>query len=419
MAKTDTVVTTTEADDLHKPPIYYVRKRLFKNKPAIAGLIIIIVSVVIATLGYLIMPDKTPNAHTQTVQVQLQSPGFSVKMLRKRIDRPVDEKGFFGLLFLGQEEHYDYIPIVGDYKLDEENLIVYATEFGGATQLKAFELVDLVEPLYAGISDKLEGDNNFKIEGDKITYLDFDEKEVVITKEDILNKFKEEGSFTKTYYLGTDSFGRDVLSRLILGVRISLGIGMVSVFISLLVGVFLGSVAGFFGGRVDDFIMWFMTVVWSIPGIMLVIAISLALNSRGVWTAFVAVGLTMWVEIARVIRGQILSVKEKTYIEAARALGIRSLRIIYVHILPNIFGPLIVISTSNFATAILMEAGLSFLGLGVQPPTPSWGGMVSEGRERMLEHFYLILLPSLCISIMVLAFNLFGNGLRDAYDPKG
>jgi peptide/nickel transport system permease protein len=163
-----------------------------------------------------------------------------------------------------------------------------------------------------------------------------------------------------------------------------------------------------------------MTVVWSIPGIMLVIAISLALQSKGIWVAFVAVGLTSWVEIARVVRGQIISIKEKLFVEAARALGIGNQRIIFVHILPNIMGPLIVIATSNFASAILTEAGLSFLGLGVQPPMPSWGIMINEGYHTMgtVDSWHLILFPSLCICITVLAFNLFGNGLRDAYDPQ-
>ncbi|NJO02878.1 MAG: ABC transporter permease, partial [Bacteroidia bacterium] len=168
-----------------------------------------------------------------------------------------------------------------------------------------------------------------------------------------------------------------------------------------------------------SFILWFMTVVWSIPGIMLVIAISLALG-RGILVAFIAIGLTTWVEIARVVRGQIMSVKQKLYVEAARAMGMQNGRIIRVHILPNIFGPMIVIMTSNFASAILTEAGLSFLGLSAQPPMASWGVMVQEGFGLITSPggIYLVLFPSLCIALMVLAFNLFGNGLRDAYDPK-
>jgi ABC-type dipeptide/oligopeptide/nickel transport system permease subunit len=157
-----------------------------------------------------------------------------------------------------------------------------------------------------------------------------------------------------------------------------------------------------------------------VPSIMLVIAISLALNSKGIWVSFVAVGLTMWVDVARVVRGQFLSLKEKTYIEAVTVLGLPRYRIIINHLLPNMTGPLIVIATANFASAILMEAGLSFLGLGVQPPAPSWGMMVSEGFQLIgtKAGLFLVLLPSVLISLLVLSFNLLGNGLRDAYDPK-
>jgi peptide/nickel transport system permease protein len=205
-----------------------------------------------------------------------------------------------------------------------------------------------------------------------------------------------------------------------LGTRISLGIGLVAVLISVSLGVVIGALAGYFGGWVDKAMLFLMTVVWSIPGIMLVIAISLALDSRGVWVSFVAVGLTMWVEVARVVRGQFLSLKEKTYIEAGKVLGLPQSRLIFRHILPNMTGPLIVIATANFASAILMEAGLSFLGLGVQPPAPSWGMMVNEGFQLIgaQSGLFLVVLPSVCISLLVLSFNLLGNGLRDAYDPK-
>ena len=182
----------------------------------------------------------------------------------------------------------------------------------------------------------------------------------------------------------------------------------------------LGAIAGFFGGFIDDVISWLMTVVFSIPSIMLVIIISIGLQSKGIWVTFLAVGVTMWVEIARVVRGQIIGIKEKLYIEAARAFGLSNRRIIFKHILPNIMGPIIVIATANFASAMLIEAGLSFLGLGVQAPTPSWGIMINEGYKAIgsRDSWHLIVLPSICISITVLAFNIFGNGLRDAYDPQ-
>jgi len=181
------------------------------------------------------------------------------------------------------------------------------------------------------------------------------------------------------------------------------------------VGISLGSAAGFFRGRTDDIIMWFINVVWSIPTLLLVIAITFALG-KGFWQIFVAVGLTMWVEVARVVRGQMMSIREKEFVEAGFALGYSKLRIIVKHILPNIISPVIVISAANFAAAILIEAGLSFLGIGVQPPVPSWGNMIKEYYSYIVLDSGYLALPGVAIVIMVLAFMTLGNSLRDALD---
>jgi peptide/nickel transport system permease protein len=209
-----------------------------------------------------------------------------------------------------------------------------------------------------------------------------------------------------------------MLSRLILGARVSLSVGFIAVLISLVVGITLGSLGGFFGGKMDDIVVWLINVVWSLPTLLMVIAITFALG-KGFWQVFVAVGLTMWVEVARVVRGQILSVREAYYVDAARALGYSNLRIILRHVIPNIISPVIVISAANFASAILIEAGLSFLGLGVQPPTPSWGSMIKENYAFIiLDAAYLAILPGIAIMLLVLAFMLVGNALREALDVK-
>ncbi len=222
----------------------------------------------------------------------------------------------------------------------------------------------------------------------------------------------------KTFWLGTDRFGRDYLSQLMIGTRVSLSVGLISVIISLVIGIFMGAVGGYYRGWVDNMIVWLINVIWSIPTLLLVIAITFALG-KGFWQVFIAVGLTMWVEVARVVRGQILGIREKEYVEAARALGFSDFRIIFHHILPNVMAAVIVISAANFASAILMEAGLSFLGFGVQPPVPSWGSMIKENYGYIvLDYAYLAVLPGIAIMLMVLAFMLMGNALRDALDVR-
>ena len=218
--------------------------------------------------------------------------------------------------------------------------------------------------------------------------------------------------------MGTDKFGRDILSRLIIGVRVSLAVGLVTVVLSLFIGVVLGSVAGYYRGRSDDIIMWFINVIWSIPTLLLVFAITLVLG-KGFWQVFIAIGLTTWVNVARLIRGQVMGIKELEFVEAGRALGYSSARIIVRHILPNVMGPVIVIAASNFASAIVIEAGLSFLGIGVQPPQPSWGLMINENYNFIItRNPMLALAPGFAIMILVLAFNMLGNGLRDALQVK-
>lgn len=401
----------------NKTPYYYVGKRLRQNKPAMVSLVFIIVAIIVALLGYIIMPDNTPLANDGAVQIAKQPPGFSCTFLKTRKNIHQYGRSFLHNALYGKESAYTLEPIES-YKLQDYTIMAVPY---GSTQAREFDLVATTLPLYVGRSQKLNAQaDRYVINGNQVRYLDLDEQVQQTTLQELTATFEQDNIENRYYLLGTDQAGRDLLSRLMYGARISLSIGFMAVIIALLLGVSLGAIAGFFGGITDRVITWFMSVVWSIPGIMLVIAISLALQSRGLWVAFLAVGLTMWVDIARVVRGQILSLKEKAFVEAARSFGFGNFRIIFKHILPNMIGPLIVIATANFAAAILLEAGLSFLGLGVQPPTPSWGTMIDEGRYLIgtPAGWYLILPPALSICLMVLAFNLLGNGLRDAFDPK-
>lgn len=219
------------------------------------------------------------------------------------------------------------------------------------------------------------------------------------------------------HLLGTDEFGRDILSRLIFGSRISLQVGLVAVSISLLAGGTIGAVAGYFGGRVDNILMRIMDVQLAIPTILLAIVISAALGP-GLFNLMVAVGITSIPRFARLMRASVLSIKGMEYIEAARAMGAGHTRIILLYILPNCMAPLIVQSTLSVANAILFAATLSFLGLGIQPPFPEWGGMLSAARPYLRNNAYMSIFPGLAIMITILALNFLGDGLRDALDPK-
>jgi len=383
--------------------------RFLRNRIAFGSLVFIGIVAFIAIIGYCVTPDKSPMVNEQNLLLATLKPGSFVPVLKIRKNQDVPERNIFYRLLYGQENRYTEYPLT-KYRFsgDSVNVTEYGKDFPGLEF--SFHLADVVYPLYepSGIVKN----------GDQFQFISRDGKLVKTTSEELRNRIVKENVSKKTFYLGTDRFGRDVLSQLILGARISLSVGFISVAISLLIGIFLGAIAGYFGGRTDALISWLINVVWAVPTLLLVIAITFALG-KGFWQVFIAVGLTMWVEVARVVRGQFLSLREKEFVEAARALGYRNFRIIFRHILPNAMAPVIVISAANFASAILLEAGLSFLGIGVQPPMPSWGSMIKENYPYIiLDYAYLAILPGLAIMFVVLAFMLVGNGLRDALDVR-
>jgi peptide/nickel transport system permease protein len=386
-------------------------KAFKRNKIAVIGLVFIILSVVTAVLGYLIMPDPTPLANNMTIQLSIKKPGAEFTMLRIRKSDPVDTLGFFNRMLFGQPSFYKDVPVTG-YHFVKDSLY-YDGYIGGEDkpEKKAYNIFEVVtggKVTYAGngvaITDPCGKKTKF-ILSDPL-YKRFTDQ--IIAHQIIKRKF----------WLGTDVYGRDLLSRLILGARVSLAVGFMSVIISLLLGITIGSIAGYFGGWIDGALSWLMNILWALPALLLVIAISFALG-KGLWQIFIAVGLSMWVEVGRLVRGQVLSLKQVEFVEAARSMGFNNARIIRRHILPNIIGPILVLASSNFASAILLEAGLSFLGFGAQPPMPTWGSMIKEHYGYIImDSAYLAILPGLAIMLMVYAFNLVTVGVRDAFDIK-
>jgi len=339
------------------------------------GLVFILFTALLSTFAYLLIGDQSPNANNQKAEIALKSPGFSSSGLLLKNNRHELNVGFIQRLAFGAEKPYDWYPIK-EAKLVQEGIEV-KTHYD---QLKIIPIKDL-----------------------------YNQNANVHLEDHIANH---------KFWLGTDRYGRSISSRLVLGIRISLLVGLLAVIISLSVGVFIGGIGGYFGGWIDRVVMFLINVMWSIPTLLLVFAIVLAFG-RGLGVIFLAVGLTMWVDVARIVRGQVKKIKEEQFVQAAKSIGVKDFRILFRHILPNIIGPILVIGAANFATAILIEAGLSYLGFGVRPPMPSIGNMLNEHYGYAITGKpALALVPAVTIMLMVLSFNLLGSGLRDVFDVK-
>ena len=337
-------------------------RKLFKQSLFVTGFSVCAFFFVLGILGYSITPDSSVDANQIMPEWASLSPGTQVKYVEKNRIAP---RAFFYWL-TGDDGLGELISVSDGDKTSLKNNSI--TFFNDKTGLVKTVLLD-------------------SIEGRKIQ--------------------------SRKFILGTDRFGRDIYSRLVIGTRVSLSIGFLSMMISLIIGVFIGLISGYFGGKIDLVLTWLITVFWSVPTLLIALGLSFFLG-KGYFQVLLATGLSSWVEVARVVRGQTMQMKNREFILSAKITGFSSFYIMFKHILPNLKGSLSVLATTNFAAAILLEAGLGFLGLGVAPPTPSWGIMVKENLGYLvLDQAYLAIIPGLAIMILVMAFNLMSMGFKD------
>ena len=351
--------------------------KYFNNIPYYFSLFFILICFFVSIFSFFIIPDKTTNANTMNLSIQSMKPGFNVDVLTV----PNFERKSLKSYFFGLNKPIEQYPI---------NYYWFSKDSINFTLFNKFEENPEIKSIHLNRFDN----NHSNVQNN-----------VQINQLHIKNNYVT----NKTFLFGTDIYGRDLFSRVLLGTRISLSIGIMAVLISTFIGLFFGSLGGYFGGLIDKIVVYIINVFWSIPTLLLVIAISLSLG-KGFWQVYIAIGFSVWVDVARLVRGKVISEKNKDYISASKILGFNNFKIIISHILPNIAGPILIIAAANFASSILLESGLSFLGIGTQPPLPSWGYMIKENYQYIiLGNAYLALTPAICLVLLVSSFMFISN----------
>lgn len=352
-------------------------KKFIETITGPAALVVIVAWLLIAIFAVVLSSDKTPYANNMNGNLALRSPGFSC-LIYNPIANAKDTatvsfftKHFWGVKQIGRE-----IPVY-DYHFNNKSVSI--------------QIYDRGVPKETIVVNRLNQDTT---------------------------AWKKSHFSIKHFSWGSDKRGRDLKSQVFHGARISILVGFFSLSIALFIGITMGLVSGYFGGKIDAFIQFIVSIMWTLPTFVLVLAFSVSLG-KGLWQMMLAIGLVSWVDIARLVRGQVLSIKEKEYIQATKILGYSNVRILFRHILPILRGNILIVASANFASAILLEAGLSFLGMGVEPPTPSWGMLIQEHYTFItFGRAYLALIPGLCLASLVLSVNLLSNAMRDVFDER-
>lgn len=378
--------------------------RRFQDRQVnLIGLYFLIFLVVTSFANLLFRPDKTQFANEQHLELAKLKPLSKVQYLKIRKNEVNNEDA---------ASEFRRVPL-SSIEIQEKAVRLKIRNTNGIEEYRHFSLLDVFYPLRSDVITKAD-----LWKGDTFQFEDMTGSVHSIRFTELRDRLKNEAIITRRYLLGTDQYGRDLLSRLLAGSGISLGVGFLSVFSALIFGISIGMISGYFGGSVDRILNWIMNVIYSLPAILLVFGITVIIGT-GVFAVIVGISLVLWVEMARIIRGEVISIRNKEYINAARLIGVSDTRILLKHVLPNLTGPIIILSAGNFADAILLEAGLSFLGIGIQPPKPSWGGMIRELYGYIItDGAYMAIVPGLAIVLMVMAFLIVSQGLKEALESN-
>ncbi len=363
-------------------------------------LVLVAVLAGLTIFSLLISPDTTPHANEGSVLIQKKLPGYTTTILKVKKNVATDQPSLLEKIWYGTTPDYLFIP-VDSFFLEGWDVVFFPA---GIVEARRMTLADACFSLGSQLN----------YEEDIVRFTDIRGNQEMWSRQYLILHFNANVPDQRFYLLGTDRSGRDMWSRLLRGARISLGIGIAATLIATVLGLVIGAISGYYGGWIDRLFSWLMSVTWSIPAILLIVAISITIQQRTMWLIILAVGLTMWVETAREIRARILLIKQMPYIDAARMIGLNDRKIIISHIMPNLYGPVILLAIANLANTILLESGLSFLGLSLPPPAPTWGSMVFEGFNAIgsRNSWHLILFPSLAISVTILIFNIAGQQIK-------